>query len=213
MPARSRPGLFPVTHEVQGTPFFHPERKKFQIQNRCAMGWTPARTLGAQPLTDRHQQRAPPPPDDRAARTMGWQPARQVGKDGGNIERPVTAREPYVREKSNSGWNVSQPHFREINARALPGPDTSVAWDDSTKVSSQPKSKSRGNGGWGIASPRGGGRSSPRGIPTGWEAETRNPRHAEPVRSPDKAASGARFATDDARARSGLARSGYALPA
>jgi hypothetical protein len=66
----------------------------------------------------------------------------------------VTAREPYVREKSNSGWNVSQPHFREINARALPGPDTSVQWDDATKVSSQPKSKSRGNGGFGIASPR-----------------------------------------------------------
>tara|TARA_B100000795_G_scaffold57137_1_gene37803 strand:- start:145 stop:429 length:285 start_codon:yes stop_codon:yes gene_type:complete len=75
---------------------------------------------------------------------MGWQPARQVGKDGGSIERPVTAREPYVREKSNSGWDVSQPHFREINARALPQPDTSVLWDDSTKVCSQPKSRSLG---------------------------------------------------------------------
>ena len=78
------------------------------------------------------------------------------------------------------------------------------------QVSSAPKSRSRGNGGWGIASPRGGGRSSPRGIPTGWEEE-RVPRHAEPDRSPEKrAASGARFATDDALARSGLARPGYA---
>ena len=124
---------------------------------------------------------------------MGWQPARQA-KERVKPERPVSAREPRVREKSNDGWNVSRPKLTQ--PRAPPGPDARWAWDDSTKAS-PPKSRSRGSGRW-----------SPRGGTTGWEA-ARSPERAG---SPPKAASGARFATDDALARAGLARAGSAPP-
>ena len=122
---------------------------------------------------------------------MGWQPARQA-QERGKPERPVSAREPRVREKSNDGWYVSRP--KPTQPRAPPGPDARWAWDDSTK-SSPPKSRGGGSG-----------RCSPRGGTTGWEA-ARSPERAS---SPLKAASGARFATDDALARAGLARPGSA---
>ena len=161
------------------------------------MGWTPARSQGARPSTGPHEQRPPTTTDDRPGRTMGWQPARQVAEDRVKVERPMSAREPRMREKSNDGWNVSRP--ARTRPRALPAPDAGAAWDDSTKAASSPP-KSRGHGG---------GRWSPRGGPTGWEA-ARSPEWAG---SPPKAASGARFATDDALARAGLARPGSAPPA
>ena len=124
---------------------------------------------------------------------MGWQPARR-SPERVKPERPVSAREPRVREKSNDGWYVSRP--KPTRPRAPPGPDARWAWDDSTKAS-PPKSRSRGSGRW-----------SPRGGTTGWEAA----RSPERPGSPLKAASGARFATDDALARAGLARPGTAPP-